>query len=172
MLLAEEVMTRRYAFVHYDVFTSRRLEGNQLAVFTDGRGLADAELQAVAKEMNLSETTFILPRAEAVERERGVAVRIFTVAEELPFAGHPTLGTAMYLRKQRGGDEVVLDLKVGRIPVRFWETSDGPFGEMRQRDPEFGKPHDREAVARACGLRLEDIATDWPIEAVSTGNAF
>ena len=89
---------RRLPFVQVDVFTSVPLEGNQLAVFADGSGLSDAEMQALAKETNLSETTFILPRDAATERERGVRVRIFTTTEELPFAGHPTLGTAMVLR--------------------------------------------------------------------------
>ncbi len=89
---------RRLAMVQWDVFSSRPLEGNSLAVFLDGRGLTDPEMQALAKEMNLSETTFILPRDPATERERGIRVRIFTVREELPFAGHPTLGTAFALR--------------------------------------------------------------------------
>ncbi len=89
---------RRFAFVQVDVFTSVPLEGNQLAVFPDARGMSDAEMQSVAKEMNLSETTFIFPGDIITERERGVRVRIFTVNEELPFAGHPTLGTAMVLR--------------------------------------------------------------------------
>jgi trans-2,3-dihydro-3-hydroxyanthranilate isomerase len=79
---------RRLPFTQYDVFTSRPLEGNPLAVFPDGRGLSDQEMQAIAKEMNLSETTFIFPRDAATEKERGVRVRIFTVQEELPFAGH------------------------------------------------------------------------------------
>ncbi len=82
---------RRFPFVQVDVFSSRPLEGNALAVFPDGRGLSDEQMQALAREMNLSETTFILPRDAATERERGVRVRIFTVQEELPFAGHPTL---------------------------------------------------------------------------------
>jgi trans-2,3-dihydro-3-hydroxyanthranilate isomerase len=168
-------------FVQVDVFTSVPLEGNQLAVFADGRSLSDAEMQALAKEMNLSETTFILPRDAATERERGVRVRIFTVDEELPFAGHPTLGTAMVLRNDAsrnearghsGADEVALDLNVGRIPVRF-STRDGlPFGMMTQRDPEFGEKHTREDVARAAGLVVDDIAADLPIQTVSTGNAF
>src|SRR6478735_6478545 len=120
---------RRLPFVQVDVFTSVPLEGNQLAVFADGRGLSDAEMQALAREMNLSETTFILPREAATERERGVRVRIFTVDEELPFAGHPTLGTAMALRNDpsrgnSGAEEVALELNVGRIPVRF-STRDG-----------------------------------------------
>src|ERR1700733_12885401 len=99
---------RRFAMTQWDVFSSRALEGNSLAVFLDGRGLSDAEMQSLAKEMNLSETTFILPRDPAVERERGVRVRIFTVQEELPFAGHPTLGTAFALRGQGGAQQVVL----------------------------------------------------------------
>jgi len=82
----------------WDVFSSRPLEGNSLAVFSDARGLTDAEMQSIAKEMNLSETTFVLPRDSAIEREHGIRVRIFTVQEELPFAGHPTLGTAFALR--------------------------------------------------------------------------
>ncbi len=171
---------RRLPFVQVDVFTSVPLEGNQLAVFADGSSLSDAEMQALAKEMNLSETTFILPRDCATERERGVRVRIFTVNEELPFAGHPTLGTAMVLREKAlrnngqggGGDEIALDLNVGRIPVRF-STRDGlPFGVMTQRDPEFGQKHSREDVARAAGLAVDDIADDVPIQTVSTGNPF
>jgi trans-2,3-dihydro-3-hydroxyanthranilate isomerase len=163
---------RRLPFVQVDVFTSVPLEGNQLAVFADGRSLSDAEMQALAKEMNLSETTFILPRDAATERERGVRVRIFTVDEELPFAGHPTLGTAMVLRGNSGAEEVALDLNVGRIPVRF-STRDGlPFGVMTQRDPEFGEKHTREDVARAAGLAVDDIADDLPIQTVSTGNKF
>src|SRR5438309_8740668 len=123
---------RRLSFISVDVFTAVPLEGNQLAVFTDGRGLSDAEMQAIAREMNLSETTFVLPRDPAVERERGVRVRIFTVGEELPFAGHPTLGTAMVLRKAKAS-EVVLELNVGKVPVRFVETPGQPvFGEMTQ----------------------------------------
>jgi trans-2,3-dihydro-3-hydroxyanthranilate isomerase len=163
---------RRLPFVQVDVFTSVPLEGNQLAVFADGSSLSDAEMQALAKETNLSETTFILPRDAATERERGVRVRIFTTTEELPFAGHPTLGTAMVLRENSGMEEIALDLNVGRIPVLF-STRDGlPFGLMTQRDPEFKKKHSREEVARASGLAVEDIADDLPIQTVSTGNAF
>jgi len=165
---------RRFAFTQMDVFTSSALEGNQLAVFTDARGLSDAEMQAVAKETNLSETTFIFPRDAATERERGVRVRIFTVTEELPFAGHPTLGTAMVLHRLGGrqAEEIALDLNVGKIPVRF-STRDGlPFGLMTQRNPEFGQKHDRETVARLAGLNVADIADDAPIQTVTTGNPF
>ena len=156
--------------VQWDVFSSRPLEGNSLAVFLDGRGLTDAEMQALAKEMNLSETTFILPRDPAAERERGIRVRIFTVREELPFAGHPTLGTAFALRGQTAAQQVVLELNVGKVPVSFEDSPDGPaFGEMTQVNPTFGIQHEREAIAQATGLRVEDLDDSLPIETVSTG---
>lgn len=164
---------RKFSMTQWDVFSSQPLEGNSLAVFSDARGLSDAEMQAVAKEMNLSETTFILPRDAATERDRGVRVRIFTVQEELPFAGHPTLGTAFALRGNSGANEIVLELNVGRVPVRFEDTAGQPtFGEMTQVDPAFGMQHEREAVARATGLRVEDFDASLPIETVSTGLAY
>jgi trans-2,3-dihydro-3-hydroxyanthranilate isomerase len=164
---------RRFSFVQLDVFTTQPFEGNSLAVVLDGRGLSDAEMQALAREMNLSETTFILPREQSVERERGVRVRIFTVQEELPFAGHPTLGTAFQLRGSTGAREVVLDLNVGKVPVRFEEKAGQPvFGEMTQVNPKFGERHDREAVARATGLRDGDIDPSLPIKTISTGLPF
>jgi trans-2,3-dihydro-3-hydroxyanthranilate isomerase len=164
---------RHFPFTQLDVFSSVPFEGNSLAVFSDGRGLSDQQMQAMAREMNLSETTFVLPRDPAVERDRGVRVRIFTVQEELPFAGHPTLGTAFFLRGTTGNDEVTLDLNVGRVPVRFEEISGQPvFGEMTQVEPEFGLTHDRETVVRATSLRDGDIDPSLPIQTVSTGVAF
>jgi trans-2,3-dihydro-3-hydroxyanthranilate isomerase len=164
---------RRFSFVQLDVFTSRAFEGNSVAVLLDGRGLSDEEMQALAREMNLSETTFILPREPSVERERGVRVRIFTVQEELPFAGHPTLGTAFQLRGSSRAKEVALDLNVGKVPIRFEETPGQPvFGEMTQVNPEFGPRHDREAVVRACGLRDGDVDPSLPIQTISTGLPF
>jgi trans-2,3-dihydro-3-hydroxyanthranilate isomerase len=160
-------------FVQLDVFSATPFEGNSLAVFPDGRGLTDQQMQALAREMNLSETTFILPGDPATERERGVRVRIFTVQEELPFAGHPTLGTAFVLRGSTGAPEVVLDLNVGKVPVRFEEARGQPvFGEMTQVEPEFGTVHDREAVVRAAGLRDGDTDPSLPIQTVSTGVPF
>src|SRR5258707_272955 len=141
-------------------------------------------MQAVAREMNLSETTFILPRDPAVEAREGKKVRIFTVAEELPFAGHPTLGTALHLYASgfspvsEQSTEITLDLKAGKIPVRFTANSENAgrdrvdgklFGEMRQRDPEFGVTFSREEVARVIGLAADEIPPEWPIEIVSTG---
>ena len=164
---------RRFPFVQVDVFSSRRLEGNSLAVFPDGRGLTDEEMQALAREMNLSETTYVLPGKAATERERGVRVRIFTVQEELPFAGHPTLGTAFVLRGASGAREVALDLNAGRVPVCFEEVQGQPvFGEMTQLEPKFGPRHDREAVVRAAGLRDGDIDPSLPDRDGFNGRAF
>ncbi len=164
---------RHLAMSQWDVFSSNRLEGNSLAVFFDGRGLTDAEMQAIAQEMNLSETTFILPRDAPTERARGTRVRIFTVQEELPFAGHPTLGTAFALRGQSGDKKVELELNVGKVPVQFEDNAGQPaFGEMTQLDPTFAMRHEREAVARATGLSVEDFDDSLPIQTVSTGVAF
>jgi len=157
----------------WDVFSSKPLEGNSLAVFSDARGLSDGEMQSIAKEMNLSETTFILPRDQAVERERGVRVRIFTVQEELPFAGHPTLGTAFALRGESRTSAVALELNVGKVPVRFEDPAgQAAFGEMTQVDPVFGVQHDREAVARATSISIDDFDPNLPVETVSTGVPF
>lgn len=165
--------SRRFQFVQLDVFSSNPFEGNALAVFPDARGLGDDEMQTIAREMNLSETTFVFPRDAATEHERGVRVRIFAVQEELPFAGHPTLGTAFALRGRSGASEVTLDLNVGKVPVRFEEPAGQPaFGEMTQKDPEFGPVHDREAVVRAAGLRDGDIDPSLPVQTVSTGLTF
>ncbi|HXE90775.1 MAG TPA: PhzF family phenazine biosynthesis protein [Terriglobales bacterium] len=163
---------RRYPFVQFDVFTSTPLEGNPLAVFPDGRGLSDGEMQALAREMNLSETTFLLPRDPAIERERGVRMRIFTPEEELPFAGHPTLGTAYYLHRQSGAAEVRLEVNAGTIPVTFRSGEDGVFGEMRQNDPVFGMLHPREPIAHVAGLAVDDLDASLPIQTVSTGLIF
>ncbi len=164
---------RRFPFVQLDVFSSRPFEGNSLAVFPDGRGLNDQHMQALAREMNLSETTFVLPRDPATELERGVRVRIFTVQEELPFAGHPTLGTAFALRGSTGAGEVALELNAGRVPVRFEDNAGQPvFGEMTQVEPKFGLIHDRETVVRATSLRDGDIDPSLPIQTISTGLTF
>jgi trans-2,3-dihydro-3-hydroxyanthranilate isomerase len=164
---------RTLTMTQWDVFSSTPLEGNSLAVFSDARGLTDPEMQALAKEMNLSETTFIFPRDAATERERGVRVRIFTVQEELPFAGHPTLGTAFALRAGSRNKTIVLDLNVGKVPVEFEDPPGQPtFAEMTQVDPVFGIQHDREAVARAVGLSIDDFDSSLPIETISTGMPF
>ena len=160
-------------FLQLDVFSSQPLLGNPLAVFPDARSLTDAQMQAIAREMNLSETTFIFPRDAETEKDKGVRVRIFTVQEEMPFAGHPTLGTAFVLRGSTGAREIVLDLNVGKVPVRFEDVPGQPaFGEMTQKDPDFGPTHDREAVVRAAGLNYGDVDPSLPVQTVSTGLPF
>ena len=159
--------------VQVDAFTNRALTGNALAVFLDGRGLSNEQMQAIARETNLSETTFILPGDASAEKENGVRVRIFTVQEELPFAGHPTLGTAFVLRGQSGAAEVRLALNVGTVPVRFEEPPGRPvFGEMTQKNPEFGSVHDPQEIAAVTSLRLADFDPSVPIQTVSTGVPF
>jgi trans-2,3-dihydro-3-hydroxyanthranilate isomerase len=163
---------RKFPFVTVDVFSTRALAGNPVAVFTDARGLNDAEMQGIAAETRLSETTFIVPREQEVERAEGVKVRIFTVTEELPFAGHPALGTASVIANARNLDKVTLDLKIGKIPLAFKATPDGRFGEMTQRDPEFGKTHNANEIAQAIDVPVDQLDLSLPIQTVSTGFAF
>jgi len=163
---------KKLAMVQLDVFTDRALTGNALAVCLDGRGLSTEQMQALARETNLSETTFIIPGETSAELERGIRVRIFTVQEELPFAGHPTLGTAFVLRGP-GDSQVRLDLNVGTVPVRF-EHSDGQslFGEMTQKNPEFGATHPPDVIAQFTNLSPGDFDDSVPIQTVSTGVPF
>ena len=157
-----------------DVFTEKALQGNPLAVVMNSAGLATKQMQAIAREFNLSETTFVERRAPAVEQTEGVRVRIFTTQEELNFAGHPTLGTASVLKMRVPdsieGNTVTLAENVGPIPVRF--TGAGLFGEMTQRDPEFGAELDSVEVARLTGLETGDLDPSLPPQIVSTGTAF
>lgn len=164
-----------------DVFTELRLTGNPLAVVLNPGTLTTETMQAIAREMNLSETTFVERRAVGVERREGVRVRIFTTDEELPFAGHPTLGTASLLRAIEpecvNGGAVTLALNVGPVPVRFEAQAEGEAewpvrGEMMQRDPEFGTILDPAEVAALTGLAQEDFDPVRPIQIVSTGTAF
>jgi trans-2,3-dihydro-3-hydroxyanthranilate isomerase len=163
---------RTFSVVQLDVFTNRPLEGNQLAVFRDARGLSDEEMQRLARETNLSETTFVFPRDPEVEQREGHKVRIFTVNEELPFAGHPTLGTAWCLYQQAPASEVVLDLKVGKVPVSFEQRDGQLFGEMRQVDPTFGRNHSHAEVAKVLGIPVAELDESLPIQSVSTGMWF
>ncbi len=161
------------AMVQVDVFTDRALTGNALAVVLDGRGLTTDQMQALARETNLSETTFILPGDATVEKNCGIRVRIFTVQEELPFAGHPTLGTAFVIQGQTNAAEVLLDLNVGTVPVRFSEEPSQPvFGEMTQKNPEFGAMHSVADIAQLTGLSTTDFDDSAPIQTVSTGIPF
>lgn len=157
-----------------DVFTRTALLGNGLAVVFDTVGLATERMQAIAREFNLSETTFIQRRDAETEKREGIRVRIFTTQEELPFAGHPTLGTASVLKisapETLDGDTVRLALNVGPVPVRF--ESGTLFGEMTQREPTFGNELSPETVARITGLDVADLSSAAPPQVVSTGTPF
>ena len=171
---------RNFEYAVVDVFAERALEGNPLAVFTDARGLSTDEMQALARETNLAETTFVLPEDDpASEVEHGVRVRIFTVAEELPFAGHPTLGTAAWLwwyhPALQGAERITLRENAGPITVRFEAAAVGGrsvFGTMQQQDPVFGARHVPEEIARVLGMPLGDLDASRPIQTVSTGIPF
>jgi trans-2,3-dihydro-3-hydroxyanthranilate isomerase len=157
-----------------DVFTETPLAGNPLAVVMNTCGLATDRMQAIAREFNLSETTFVERRAAEMERAEGVRVRIFTTQEELPFAGHPTLGTASVLKLEAPEtlkvDTVTLHESVGPVPVRF--EGESLLGEMTQQDPEFCAELDRAEVARLLGLREQDLEPGLLPQIVSTGNPF
>ncbi len=162
-----------------DVFTETPLAGNPLAVVLNKCDLATERMQSIAREFNLSETTFIERRPAEIERAQGVRVRIFTAKEELRFAGHPTLGTASVLKTLAPeafvGDTVTLAPGVGPVPVRFEPGATGSsalFGEMTQRDPEFGPELDAGEVAPLLGLAREDLDPALTPQVVSTGTAF
>ncbi|MBM3322127.1 PhzF family phenazine biosynthesis protein [candidate division WOR-3 bacterium] len=159
-----------HPFLILDVFARQRFEGNQLAVFPDGSRLNDDEMQALAREIHFSETTFIL---DSKPNERGWPVRIFTPAREVPFAGHPTLGTAFVIWDRvlgRQVDELVLDLRVGQVPVTV--EGGGERLMMTQVAPQFGRTVPGADVAGVLGLALDDIDERWPVEEVSTGLCF
>lgn len=171
-------MVGEYRYLHYDVFTETRFEGNALAVLPDARGLTAEEMQRVAREMAFSETTFVLPsEVEGTD----VRMRIFTPAAELPLAGHPTIGTTFALAREgvieAGAERFVFGLGVGPTPVELeWEGERLSFAWMTQRPPEFGpafeEPSVVEAIAAAVGLGAEDLAPGLPVQVVSTGVPF
>jgi trans-2,3-dihydro-3-hydroxyanthranilate isomerase len=175
-----------------DVFTDTPLTGNQLAVFPDAGHLSTEQMQAIARETNLSETTFLCRRDPALEAERGYRVRIFTVQEELRFAGHPTLGTASVIRRQIDPDPqaglIRLELNAGIVPVAFDPVTfdDGKvtggtapkthreaiWGEMTQPEASLGATHSRAALAPVLGLASEDFSPEWEPQTASTGMPF
>jgi trans-2,3-dihydro-3-hydroxyanthranilate isomerase len=162
-------LNQKLKFFITDVFGETRYSGNQLATFLSASSLSDREMQQIAREINFSETTYIL---SDTEKEGGYDVRIFTPAAELDFAGHPTLGTAYIIQKQiikQPVDRVVLNLKVGQVPVSFSPSESGEVLWMRQVAPAFGKELDPESVARILNLRPGEIDDRLPIEEVSTG---
>jgi trans-2,3-dihydro-3-hydroxyanthranilate isomerase len=170
-------VTRRLHYHLVDVFTDRAFGGNPLAVVTNGRGIDAGTMQAVAKEFNLSETTFVLPPDDPQHDWR---VRIYTPGSELPMAGHPTVGTAFVLAREhlipRAEREVniIFEEGVGPVPVRVeFEGGEPSFAEMRQPLPKFGtRLDDRPAVARMLSLEESDLEPDLPVEVVSCGVPF
>lgn len=161
-------------YLHLDVFTDRRLEGNQLAVFPEPGTIATVMMQRITREMNFSECTFIFPP----ESGGDVRMRIFTPAEELPMAGHPTIGSTFALAAEgviaRERSDFVFELGVGPIPVWLeWNDQGLAFAWMTQLLPSFGDPiADRGALAAAAGIDESDLVEDLPVESVSCGVPF
>lgn len=156
-------------FYIVDVFAERRYGGNQLAVFLLDEPLSATEMQAMAREIGFSESTFVTP---ASGEDGSFAVRIFTPAREIPFAGHPTLGTAYVIRAAglTAEDTVVLAMTAGKIPVRRDPAAEAILW-MAHPQPEFGATLAKARLADLLGLSRDDIATEWPAEEVSTGLA-
>jgi trans-2,3-dihydro-3-hydroxyanthranilate isomerase len=162
---------RRYSYVHVDVFTRTRFGGNQLAVFTDATGLTEGEMQSIAREMNFAETTFVLPPADPAHQAR---VRIFTTVLELPFAGHPTVGTGWVLGRAADRNSVTLELGVGPIRVSVDAGNEAAgSATMEQPLPWFEEPDlSRLEVASLIGLEMGDLGDFAPIEIGSSGAPF
>ena len=155
---------RNPTFYIVDVFAEEKYAGNQLAVVRGAGHLPDATLQKIAAEINYSETTFILSEEE---RNGGYDVRIFTPREEVPFAGHPTLGTAFVIAREIEAEPVEhikLNLEVGQIPVNLGDVS-----WMRQPSPTFGGAFEPDRLSRVLGLEDADLDERFPIQEVSTG---
>jgi len=152
-----------------DAFAEKKYAGNPVAVFRRAGEISSDEMQNIAREINYSETAFILSDAQ---NNGGFDVRIFTPKEEVPFAGHPTLGTAHIIHSyiiQGKSNDLVLNLKVGQIPVTFSE--DG-YCWMKQIQPIFGQQHKAESLANIIGVDISDIEGRFPIQEVSTGFPF
>jgi trans-2,3-dihydro-3-hydroxyanthranilate isomerase len=158
----------RFEYRLVDVFTTERFGGNPLAVFPDGRGIDPVLMQRFAFELNLSETTFVLPTERA---DCDVRVRIFAPRREVPMAGHPTIGTAFVLDR---GNRIVFEEGVGPVPVERVRGADGAMQwRMSQPRPRFAACADDPArVAAALGLEVEDLDGDLPLEVVATGLPF
>lgn len=163
------------SYLHYDVFTDRPFTGNQLAVFLDGRGLSTERMQALAREMNFAESTFILP-AETPGTD--VRMRIFTPSIEMPMAGHPTIGSTFAMAHagaiKPGATRFVFGLNIGPVPVDLeWDGGVLRFAWMTQLNPTFGPAIEaRRDVAAALGLTEADLLADRPIREVSCGVPF
>jgi trans-2,3-dihydro-3-hydroxyanthranilate isomerase len=160
---------RELDFYIVDVFAVGKYTGNQLAVFPAAEGLDLTEMQSIAREINFSESTFVT----GAPQDQVYPVKIFTPALELPFAGHPTLGTAWVLRHLNPSlTTVTLSYRAGQIPVRFADTSNPPVLWMKQRAPEFLGVLTAADLAPVLSIDVEDIDLNYPIEQVSTGLPF
>jgi trans-2,3-dihydro-3-hydroxyanthranilate isomerase len=166
---------REYQFVQADVFTDMVFGGNPVAVFPDAEGLSTGEMQQIAREMNLSETTFVLPPTDS---NADVRVRFFTPTAELPFAGHPTIGTHVVLaqmcRYEITGPvtRILQQIQIGTLPVDLITNSDGLTDRavMTQGEARHGSIYnDHRKLAEALGLAPEDIHPDLPVQVFSTG---
>lgn len=161
-----------HAYFHWDVFTGEPLLGNQLAVFTSAAGIDTPTMQRIAREMNFSESTFLLP---AKQPGTDVRMRIFTPLQEMPMAGHPTIGSTFALAHsgflEPGRSRVVFGLNVGPTPVDLeWAGGQLRFAWMTQGLPVFGADVDsRSLVASTLGLTLADLVAELPIQTVSCG---
>jgi trans-2,3-dihydro-3-hydroxyanthranilate isomerase len=156
----------KHPFYILDVFAEEKYAGNQLAVFRNTADIPDETMQKIANDMHFSETTFILSDEQ---RDGGYDVRVFTPEEEIPFAGHPTIGTASAIISEIIGKpvkDVALNLPVGQIPVNV--DSDGVLW-MKQNPPVFGRTFEPEEMAEAIGIRPDDIDDRFPLQDVSTG---
>ena len=164
---------KELTFYIVDVFAVEKYTGNQLAIFTDASTLSEEQMQQLAKEMNYSETTFI---TSTDLQDGGYDVRIFTPNKELPFAGHPTLGTAYIIQQaiiNQPVETVKLNLKVGQIPVTWHNTDDmGEVLWMRQKPPTFHQIFEASALAPVLSLDMNEIDARFPIQEVSTGIPF
>lgn len=160
-------------FYIVDVFAESKYAGNQLAVIRSGSQLSTETMQQIALETNYSETTFI---TQEIKQNGGYDVRIFTPTSEIPFAGHPTLGTAYIIQQKLIGqsvEQVVLNLKVGQIPVTFEYDQGQPMKlEMHQKQPDFGEIIAPADMAAVLNIDENDIDNRFPIQDVSTGLPF
>ncbi len=164
---------KEFKFYIVDVFAEKKYAGNQLAVVICKKALSDIEMQQIANEMHFSETTFILSEKK---RDNGYDVRIFTPIVEVPFAGHPTLGTAFIIQREiikQSIQTIVLNLKVGQIPVEInYIENNFDMLWMRQKEPNFGKTFEPEPIMELLNLNKGDLDERFPIQEVSTGLPF
>jgi trans-2,3-dihydro-3-hydroxyanthranilate isomerase len=164
---------KKLTFYILDVFAEEKYAGNQLAVVREAAALSDGTMQEITKEMNYSETTFILSDDQ---RNGGYDVRIFTPEQEVPFAGHPTLGTAYVIQNEiikEPVETIILNLKVGQIPVTFnYKGEDKDITWMQQKEPAFAQIIEPEPISEVLGINTSDIDERFPVQEVSTGMFF